>query len=198
MIEFLKGKLSESGPGWVIIEKNGVGIRLDVPNSRDHAGPNLLNEEVLLFTRLIVKEEGLYIYGFKTAEERNLFNLILGVSGYGPRLALSVLGRVSVTEFYVAVLEEDLQVLLKIPGIGRKTAQRLILELKEKLPAAVPAAGNAVAAYSPEAEAVEALSSLGYSRVEAARAVEKTKPAGEEPISVESLLKNALKNLGSR
>lgn len=194
MIDFIKGTVAESGTGWVIIEKTGVGVRLEVPPFRNLES----GQEVTLHTRLMVKEEGLYLYGFQTAEERNLFNLILGVSGYGPRLALSILGKVSVSEFYVAVLEENLQTLVKIPGIGRKTAQRLILELKEKLPAFVSPLDKTVAIYSPETEAIEALSSLGYSRTEAAGAVEKVKLSPDEPVSVESVLKKALKLLGSR
>ncbi len=161
--------------------------------------------EACIYTRLIVKEDSLSLYGFAGAEERNLFNLITGVSGFGPRLALSILGLVSATQFYIAILEENVATLCQIPGIGKKSAQRLILELKEKLPQAFPSAKREDFAAStpdnftgtPEDEAVKALFSLGYSQAEAISIIENI-PAEEKDKTAEELIKIALKKLATR
>lgn len=203
MIDFIRGNLIEKGQGWLVIENRGTGFRIDVPVSM-HTQKWQENEEVKIFTRMIMKEDGLYLYGFAAAEERNLFNLITGVSGFGPRLALSVLGVISVSEFYIAVLEEDTKTLCKIPGIGRKSAQRLILELKEKLPAMFPEAGTeipantaALSSVNPGEEALHALYSLGYSRSEAASATEHILSQNKDS-TTEELVKGALKIIASR
>ncbi len=200
LIDFIKGKIIEDGSGWVVVENNGLGYRVEVPvSSSDHGYRQ--GEETVLYTRLLWKEDGLFLYGFGSAEERNLFNLILGVGGFGPRNALSILGKFTVSQFYVAVIEENVKALSGVPGIGRKSSQRLILELKEKLPASFsPSAGEALEApvmASSESETVEALTSLGFSGAEATAAVEHAK-ASVEKGSPEELLKVSLKYLSYR
>lgn len=198
MIEYLKGRLVASTPGKAVIEVGGVGIALDMPPAETDL-PGLIGKEVTLYTRLLVKEEEMYLYGFRTTEERKLFNLVVGVSGFGPRLALSLLGLFTVSQLYVAVLEENIAQLKRAHGVGQKAAQRLILELKEKLPRAITTEDLAEQPPGSSGSSVfddltEALIALGYSGGEAAaavsRVVEQNKGASRE-----ELLKLALKRM---
>ncbi len=198
MIEYLTGRLVAANPGKAVIEVGGVGISLDMPPAETDL-PALIGQEVTIFTRLLVKEEQMYLYGFRTAEERKLFNLVIGVSGFGPRLALSLLGLFTVPQLYVAVLEENIAQLKRAHGVGQKAAQRLVLELKEKLPQAItsedlagqpPGSGGS----SVFDDLTEALISLGYSGGEAAAAVSKVVEQNEKA-SREELLKLALKSM---
>ncbi len=198
MIEYLKGRLVAAGPGKAILEIGGVGLVLDMPPAENDLSGSI-GQEVTLYTRLLVKEEEVYLYGFKTAEERKLFNLVLSVSGFGPRLALSLLGLFSVSQLYVAVLEENIAQLTRAHGVGRKAAQRLILELKEKLPKAITAAdlaGDPVNSSSSSVfnDITEALITLGYSGGEAAAAVSKVVDENDKA-SREELLKLTLKKM---
>jgi len=198
VIEYLKGRLVAAGPGKAILEIGGVGLVLDMPPAENDLSGSI-GQEVTLYTRLLVKEEEVYLYGFKTAEERKLFNLVLSVSGFGPRLALSLLGLFSVSQLYVAVLEENIAQLTRAHGVGRKAAQRLILELKEKLPKAITAselAGDPVNSSSSSVfnDITEALITLGYSGGEAAAAVSKVVEENDNA-SREELLKLALKKM---
>lgn len=198
MIEYLKGRLVSAAPGKAVLEIGGVGISLELPPAEDDL-PKLVGQEVTLYTRLLIKEDEIYIYGFRAAEERKLFNLVLSVSGFGPRLALSLLGIFTVSQLYVAVLEENIAQLTRAHGVGRKAAQRLILELKEKLPKAITTADLAGEPASPSGSSVfnditEALMALGYSGGEAAAAVSKVVEENENA-SREELLKMALKKM---
>jgi len=198
VIEYLKGRLVAAGPGKAILEIGGVGLALDMPPAENNLSGSI-GQEVTIYTRLLVKEEEVYLYGFKTAEERKLFNLVLSVSGFGPRLALSLLGLFSVSQLYVAVLEENIAQLTRAHGVGRKAAQRLILELKEKLPKAITAADLAGEPVNSSSSSVfnditEALITLGYSGGEAAAAVSKVVEENDKA-SREELLKLALKKM---
>ncbi len=198
MIEYLKGRLVAAGPGKAILEIGGVGLALDMPPAENNLSGSI-GQEVTIYTRLLVKEEEVYLYGFKTAEERKLFNLVLSVSGFGPRLALSLLGLFSVSQLYVAVLEENIAQLTRAHGVGRKAAQRLILELKEKLPKAITAADLAGEPVNSSSSSVfnditEALITLGYSGGEAAAAVSKVVEENDKA-SREELLRLALKKM---
>ncbi|HED24578.1 MAG TPA: Holliday junction branch migration protein RuvA, partial [Firmicutes bacterium] len=180
------------------INIGGIGFSLEMPPAGDNLASKV-GQEITLYTRLMIRDDELYLYGFRGEEERKLFNLIIGVSGFGPRLALSILGIFSVSQFYIAVLEENIARLCRAPGIGRKAAQRLILELKEKLPQALSAAdlsveqpaGGAVSAID---EITEALCALGYSEAEASAAVHRAVEEDREA-SREELLKKALKSM---
>ncbi len=198
MIEYLTGRLVEASPGIAILEVGGVGILLNMPPAETDL-PGLIGQEVTLYTRLLVKEEEVHLYGFRTVEERKLFNLVVGVSGFGPRLALSLLGLFTVSQLYVAVLEENVAQLKRAHGVGQKAAQRLILELKEKLPQAITTEDLARQSYSSTGSSVfdeltEALISLGYSGGEAASAVSRVVEQNEGA-SREELLKLALKSM---
>ncbi|NLA25990.1 MAG: Holliday junction branch migration protein RuvA [Firmicutes bacterium] len=195
MIEYLSGKLVALSPGQALLEVGPVGISLEIPATTEGL-ERLIGGEVLFYTRLIFRDDNFYIYGFRTAEERNLFKLITGISGFGPRLGLALLGTLTVPHLCAAVFQEDISVLCQAPGIGRKMAQRLILELKEKLPRLysteqLALAGALDSPHSLQAEIAEALVALGYGRTESAAAVNRA--AGEEEgLTGEELLKKAL------
>lgn len=200
MIDYIKGILVASAPGKAVLEIGGIGISLDLPPANDGL-QKLVGQEVTLYTRLLIKEDELYIYGFQAAEERKLFNLILSVSGFGPRLALSLLGIFTVSQLYVAVLEENIPQLCRAHGVGRKAAQRLVLELKEKLPKVISAEELVTGSLSPTGSSIidditEALCALGYSPGEAASAVGGVYEQHKD-VSREELLKLALKKMAN-
>lgn len=201
MIDYLKGILVAATPGKAVLEIGGIGISLDLPPANDGLH-KLVGQEVTLYTRLLIKEDELFIYGFQAAEERKLFNLILSVSGFGPRLALSLLGIFTVSQLYIAVLEENIPQLCRAHGVGRKAAQRLVLELKEKLPKVITTEELVKGNLSPTGSSVlddiiEALCALGYSPGEATSAVSKVFEQNKD-VSREELLKLALKNMANR
>lgn len=201
MIEFLKGRLASATPGNAVLEIGNVGIALQMPSAEDYLS-SLVGQEITLYTRLLIKEDEVYIFGFRAAEERKLFNLILSVSGFGPRLALSLLGIFTVSQFYVAVLEENIPQLCRAHGVGRKAAQRLVLEIKEKLPKVISTEDLAVgpvmqAGSSIYEDLTAALNALGYSSAEAAAAVSKAIEHNKE-LSREDLLKLVLKGMAQK
>ncbi len=203
MIDYLRGRLIAAQPGRVILEVGGVGLSIEIPASSFGDLKQQAGGEATLYTRLVLRDDEICLYGFCSEAERNLFNLVMGVSGFGPRLALALIGSFTVSQFYAAIMEENTALLCQAPGVGRKGAQRLVLELKEKLPKVMeqdllaPSAAAAAGALSPEDEVVEALCALGYARAEAIAAVKSVSGAGEES-GREELLKRALKSIGGR
>jgi holliday junction DNA helicase RuvA len=200
VIDYLKGLLVAATPGKAVLEIGGVGISIDLPPVDDGLH-KLIGQEVTLYTRLLIKEDELFIYGFRAKEERKLFNLVLSVSGFGPRLALSLLGIFTVSQLYVAVLEENIPQLCRAHGVGRKAAQRLILEIKEKLPKVISTEELVTGSLAPGSTSViddinEALCALGYSPGEAASAVSKVFEQNKD-VSREELLKLALKKMAN-
>jgi Holliday junction DNA helicase RuvA len=198
MYYYLKGTLKEKNPEFVILEVGGIGYQINLPASLFSELPPL-GEELLLYTYLYVREDGVNLYGFLTPETRRIFFLSLGVTGIGPRVALSITGTMSPLEFTHAVLAEDHALLTKIPGIGPKTARRLVLELKEKLRGLAPEL--TATETSPGAkgsnwqEAIGALVVLGYTLEEARPAVEAVAEVGD---GLEELVKKALRYLGEK
>jgi Holliday junction DNA helicase RuvA len=174
MIGRIAGTLLEKNPPQILVDVGGVGYEVDVPMSTFYNLPNC-GEKVALVTHLVVREDAHLLFGFLTAAERALFRLLLKISGIGARTALAILSGLSVTELAQAVARQEVGRLTKIPGIGKKTAERLLLELKDKLPAAgltaaqVGAGGTAV----PDAasDILNALLALGYSEREAVAAM---------------------------
>ena len=165
MIGHLSGKLAAKNPPQILVEVGGVGYELDVPMSTFYALP-ATGGAVSLFTHLVVREDAHHLYGFASAEERSLFRQLIRVSGIGPRTALAVLSGMSVADLAQSVALQDAARLVRIPGIGKKTAERLLLELKGKLVEAVgePASRGGT-------DVVNALVALGYSDKEALSAV---------------------------
>lgn len=195
MIEYVRGKLVAVSSGRLLLEVGAVGLSLEIPQSAGGL-EQLVGTEVLLHTRLVFRDDAFYLYGFCTVEERDLFNLITGVSGFGPRLGLALLGTLAVPHLCAAIFDEDVAVLCQTPGIGRKMAQRLILELKEKLsqlysPEQMALAGSLDGPASMRAEVIEALAALGYTRAESAAAVNRA-AAGKKDPGGEELLKTSL------
>jgi Holliday junction DNA helicase RuvA len=188
MIGRLTGVLAEKNPPQLLVDCNGVGYELDVPMSTFYNLPTL-GERLTLLTHLVVREDAQLLYGFLTTGERATFRELLKISGIGARTALAVLSGLSVAELANAVAQQQVLRLTKVPGIGKKTAERLLLELKGKL---APDLGSASApADEAQADIVQALISLGYNERDAAAAL-KALPAG---IGVAEGIKQALKAL---
>ena len=186
MIGRIAGVLLDKSPPTILVDANGVGYELDVPMSTFFVLP-AMSERVALLTHLVVREDAHHLYGFATAAERSAFRELIRISGVGARTALAVLSGLSVTELAQAVTLQETGRLTRIPGIGKKTAERLLLELKGKLGAelaALPAGGG-------HADVIHALLSLGYSEREAAAAV-RLLPEGA---SVSDSIRHALKSL---
>lgn len=189
MIDTITGEPVEFGESHVVIEVNGIGYRISI-SAATRAELSEVNGPVRLFTHLQMREDGLELFGFARAEERELFRLMLGVAGIGPRLALQVLSAMPPARFGEAVLNKRIEELQQVKGIGRKTAERLILELKDKLPQ-LPLGEEVRILTDREGLAIQALRSLGFTATEARRAVERAQAQGED-ISTEELIKRAL------
>lgn len=201
MIDYIEGAIMEKEQGWITVGVGGVGVKIDVPLSYYENNSWQTGTELHLFTRLIIRDDGVNLYGFSTSEERILFDLIINVPGFGPRLGLSVLGALPAQDFYRAILESDLEMLCIVPGIGKKLAQRLILELREKMQEVitipVELKAPVISKLSPREEALRALNNLGYSRHELLPVLNLIL-AEEDAPSTEDLVKLALKKLASR
>jgi Holliday junction DNA helicase RuvA len=174
LIGKLSGKLIERHPPQVIVDVHGVGYEINVPMSTFYQLPATGND-VTLYTHLIVREDAHQLYGFASEQERHVFRQLLRISGVGARTALSVLSGMSVSDLYEAVSAQDSARLIKVPGIGKKTAERLLLELKDKLDLTVVA--TSAAGGGQTGDILNALLALGYNDKEAAWAV-KQLPGG--------------------
>jgi holliday junction DNA helicase RuvA len=189
MIGRLSGKLVEKAPPLVVLDVHGVGYEVDVPMSTFYNLPGLA-EPVTLLTHYVVREDAHLLFGFLTAEERSAFRQLIKISGVGPRMALSLLSGMSVGELAEAVTRQEAGRLTRVPGIGKKTAERLLLELKGKLGDALTLTSGAPVS-DHQGDIVQALVALGYSDKEAALAI-KALPAD---IGVSDGIKQALKAL---
>lgn len=195
MIASLSGVLEYIGADGAVIDVSGVGYHVNMPTSALAALPGC-GRTVRVLTYLAVREDAMTLYGFSTAEERDIFAILLGVSGIGPKGALAALSVCSPDQLRAALATEDLDTLTMIPGIGRKTAARMVLELREKLalPALDVVPGGNGAARATFVEVKGALLSLGYSTAEARGALDAL-PADATTASTEDVLKLALKEL---
>ncbi len=166
MIGRLTGILLEKNPPQIVLDVHGVGYEVDVPMSTFYNLP-ALNERVVLHTQFVVREDAQLLYGFLTHEERIAFRQLLKISGVGPKLALSVLSGLSLADLAAAVVNKDAGRLTKIPGVGKKTAERLLLELQGKFVATGMVSAQGVVAASASNDIVNALQALGYNEKEA-------------------------------
>jgi Holliday junction DNA helicase RuvA len=192
MIGFLKGRLALKLPPSLMVDVNGVGYELEAPMSTFYGLP-ATGEPVALYTHLVVREDAHVLFGFGTESERRLFRGLLKVSGVGPKIALGILSGASVEDFLRIVEAEDIPMLTRIPGIGRKTAERVIIEMRDsvqKLAAPREGAALSPAAASPQGEAFAALVALGYKPVEVTRLL---KAADEPGLSTTEMIRRALK-----
>jgi Holliday junction DNA helicase RuvA len=188
MIGRLTGILLEKNPPQVVIDVHGLGYEVDVPMSTFYNLP-AIGEKVTLLTHFVVREDGHFLYGFATQPERSAFRQLVKISGIGARMALAVLSGLSVSDLAQAIARQEVGRLVKVPGIGKKTAERLLLELKGKLSEAVPAVAFAVE--DCQHDILNALLSLGYNDREAALAMKQV-PAGS---STSDGIRQALKLL---
>ncbi len=200
MLAFVKGKLDTVTGDYIIVENQGNGYEILVPGSVIQAMPQVGNE-VKIYTYLYVREDVLQLYGFLTKDQLDMFKLLITVNGIGPKGALGILTVMDVDALRLAILSDDAKSIAKSPGIGAKTAGKLILELKDKchLEDILDSGGDRTSPFAETAdsgarnEAIQALVALGYSASEAAAAVRKVKAS--EDMSVEDILKQSLKNV---
>ena len=201
MIAFMKGTLAGIEETKILLEHDGIGYEIFIPMD-GRADRLYTGQELMVHTYLHVREDVLQLYGFLTRDDLEIFRLLLGVNGVGPKAALGILSAISADELRFAVLAEDIKTISKAPGIGRKTAQKLVLELKDKLNLQDAFEKKMEHEYSSSAsqeitdarqEAAEALTALGYGSTQALQAVRKVD--GWEKMDVETLLKAALKNM---
>lgn len=197
MLAYIKGTITDIGSDEIIVETGGVGFL--VFTSSQATTRLTKNQQAIIYTHLNVREDDMSLFGFLTKEERSIFRMLINVSGVGPKSALSIQSCLSVDELRMAVLSDDYKAIAKANGIGPKTAQRLIIELRDKFhleDVLDSYEENTTDTSVPEdliSEAAMALSSLGYSNVEALRAIKKV--PNSEGMTVEQLLKAALKNI---
>ena len=191
MIGSLRGRIASKTPPQLTVEVGGLGYELEAPLSTFFLLP-AVGEEVRLLTHLVVREDAHVLYAFGTEDERRLFRSLIKVSGVGPKIALALLSGISVTAFAACVQGGDSAALTRVPGVGRKTAERLIVEMRDRLaPPELPgvAAAAAAAGTSAQSEAYGALVALGYRPAEATRLL---KAAGPGTHSTEELIRRAL------
>jgi len=183
--------LAEKKPTTAIVDVKGVGYSVNIPISSFDKLPEV-GSAVKLFTCTYVREDAFQLFGFATTPEKELFELLISVNGVGPKSALGILSSISVEDFQASILEENIDMLTKISGVGNKTAQRLIVELKEKIAKNfVPAESKKVSSDQNSEEAVLALVSLGYNKYEARKIIDQVLEK-DKKISLEELLKKAL------
>ncbi|MFT8210194.1 MAG: Holliday junction branch migration protein RuvA [Symbiopectobacterium sp.] len=203
MIGRLRGIILEKQPPQVLIEVNGVGYEVHMPMTCFYELPDL-NQEAVIFTQFVVREDAQLLFGFNNKQERALFRELIKTNGVGPKLALAILSGMSAQQFVSAVEREEIATLIKLPGVGKKTAERLVVEMKDRFkgmsgdlfnPATidVPLSSSTPAAdpaEDPESEAASALVALGYKPQEASRMVSKIARPGAD---CETLIRDALR-----
>lgn len=201
MYSFLTGKLYHASPQDIVLDVAGVGYHIFIPASLFGLLP-ALNEIIRIHTSLIIRENCHSLYGFLTPQDRNLFEALLNVTGIGPKTALSLIGHLSVRELQHAILNHEVAIISKVPGIGKKTAERLIIDLRDKIQTLVqvdPAEFAINQKISPETQvindAMSALINLGYNQNIAQKAIKKSLSDSNESIDLATLITTALKNI---
>jgi len=195
MIGSLRGKLTEKRPNQVLVDVGGVGYLVSVPLST-FAGLPPLHSETSLLIHTHLREDQISLYGFLTAREKHCFELLISASGVGPSLALKILSGMSIDELIPAIRSGDLAQLVRIPGVGKKTAERMVVELRDKLAGVdVPPAGKRETRSQLEADVSSALENLGYDARSIERAIEKSRAGADG--NFEALLRGALQILGA-
>ncbi len=205
MIGRLKGILAEKRAPQVLIDCNGVGYEADVSMTTYYQLPEK-GEPISIWTHLLVKEDSHSLIGFTTEQERKLFRQLIRVNGVGPKMALTILSGISDHEFAVCVTQNDVATLTRLPGVGKKTAERLIIEMRDKVEGLMEVrqvgidGGEAIntAARSSKSEALEALQSLGYKPVDAENMIRMIEKDGDLDMSATTLIRKALQASVSR
>lgn len=201
MIAFIKGFLVQLSPVSIVIECNGVGYKLYIPPTVFSRLP-ALQQEVLIHTSFVIREMSQTLYGFLSIQERDLFEILMGINGIGPKLALSIIGHLPLDDLNRAITTHDISTLCKVPGIGKKTAERLIIEMRDKLSPLLPPDPSDIGIqmfsnfHSHKMEdAIRALINLGYNQISAQKAIKKTLNELSGDIDLGTLITVALKNI---
>jgi len=193
MITTIRGRIIQKSPTFVVIDVGGLGHKVNISMATYEILPNM-DSEVFLFTELIVREDSLTLYGFSAEDERKLFNLLISVSGIGPKSGIGILSGTKQDEFRNAILTGDTAFLKKLPGVGKKTAERLIVELKDKFDGQVISTSVVSNISNVTEDAILALISLGYKQASATKLVNQAlKSSNNEIEKSEELIKLALK-----
>ncbi|MGZ8907796.1 MAG: Holliday junction branch migration protein RuvA [Methylobacter sp.] len=196
MIGFLRGKLAVKAPPILVLDVQGVGYEVEAPMTTFYDLPTI-GQEIILYTHLVVREDAHILFGFSTEADRAMFKTLIKVNGVGPKLALTILSGQSAEEFHRCIHNNDTQALVRLPGVGKKTAERLVIEMRDRL----PDLGDSVMANTdntnllspaisnPKQEAISALCSLGYKPLDASKMVQAISIEGK---SCEELIRLAL------
>jgi len=198
MIGFLRGRLSVRQPPAIVVDVNGVGYECEAPMSTFYNLPGT-GSDVALYTHLVVRDDAHILYAFASEHERRVFRALLKVSGVGPRIALGVLSGIAIDAFLLCVEAQDADPLVRIPGVGRKTAERMLIDLRDRIKDLVLSPGQAPVAALPEAsaaqsEAYSALVALGYRPAEVVRLL---KGVDADGASTEELIRRALQSVAT-
>ncbi len=196
MIGFIRGKLAAKTPPQLLLDVQGVGYEVEAPMTTFYDLP-AIGEEVKLYTHLVVREDAHILFAFSTEADRLMFRTLIKVNGVGPKLALTILSGQSADEFHRCIQDNDVQSLVRLPGIGKKTAERLIIEMRDRLPKN-PAAddnqsprteGETLSQSNPKQEAISALCALGYKAQDASKMVQNI---AAQDLSCEQIIRQAL------
>ncbi|HKV05162.1 MAG TPA: Holliday junction branch migration protein RuvA [Candidatus Acidoferrales bacterium] len=194
MIGSLRGKLIDKRPSQILLDVSGVGYQVQIPLST-FAGLGALHDETTLLIHTHVREDQLSLYGFLTSREKHCFELLISASGVGPSLALKILSGMGLEDLVPAIRRGDLAQLVRIPGVGKKTAERMVVELRDKLAVVdVREAEKPATRSQLESDVASALVNLGYEARSVERAIEKARAAGDSDF--ETLLRTSLQTLG--
>ncbi len=198
MIGFLRGKLVLKAPPLLVLDVNGVGYEVEAPMTTFYNLP-AIGTEIMLHTHLVVREDAHILFGFSTDADRSMFRTLIKVNGVGPKLALTILSGQSAEEFHRCIHNNDTQALVRLPGVGKKTAERLIIEMRDRLPdlinssdstdLSVSGIAKASPLNNPKQEAISALCSLGYKPLDASKMVQNISAEGK---SCEDIIRLAL------
>lgn len=200
MIAYVKGILIQATPISAIVECHGLGYSIFIPASTFSKLPQI-HEEVILYTSFVVRELSHTLYGFVNVQDRDLFDALMNVTGIGPKTALSVIGHLTAYELHQAISNHDITSISKVPGIGKKTAERLIIEMRDKISTIIPFDPSGFAVHSKSdpktqqiSDAMSALVNLGYNQMTAQKAIKKTLQDVPDSISLSELITISLKN----
>ncbi len=198
MIGYLKGSIISKEPPWLLLDVNNVGYELEASMNTFYALSEQNESSVALHVHMVVRDDAHLLYGFASLSERALFRALLKVNGVGPRVALAILSTFSADEFAACVQNEDVAAIVSVPGIGRKTAERLIVEMRDRLPQASASDQSAgkIPAASASGDAISALIALGYKPAEASKVVRALPEVDDMPS--EMIIRGALKALSSK
>jgi Holliday junction DNA helicase RuvA len=199
MIYSIKGKLDYANESFIVIDNNGIGYKVFISGKFFERLPSI-GSDIKVYTHMNIREDDISLYGFASQEELEIFKILLGINGVGPKAAISILTALTVQELYLAVISEDIKAITKANGIGTKGAQRIVLELKDKLKmedmldaAYDNSVGAAPQSQDVSGDVIMALTSLGYSQSEAVMAIRKVDNSSD--MDTEQLLKAALKKM---